>query len=45
MDNDIRHEIGYPYCNATVVWASETDKVNTSKIVEPSKPSTSDYYF
>jgi DNA-directed RNA polymerase subunit RPC12/RpoP len=45
MDNDIRHEIGCPYCNATVGWASGTDEVNTCKIVEPSKPSTSDYYF
>ena len=44
MDNDIRHEIGCPYCNATVGWASGTDEVNTSKIVESSKLSTSDYY-
>lgn len=44
MDNDIRHEIGCPYRNATVGWASGTDEVNTSKIVESSKLSTSDYY-
>lgn len=32
MDNDIRHEIGCPYCNATVGWASGTDEVNTCRL-------------
>ncbi len=34
MDNDIKHDIGCPYCDATVGWASGTDEVTTRKIRE-----------
>ena len=32
MDNDKKHDIECPYCDATVGWASDTDEVMTYPI-------------
>jgi len=37
-ENDIRHPIGCPYCDATVGYASGTDDIITSKITSSSSP-------